>query len=135
MIVYIIYSSDLVDVAKSLQGNKALKELTLAFIDDTAFIAIGADFEATHRILADMLERLGGGYDWSRNHNSKFETNKFALIDFSMNHQKNRPNMHIQGSVISPMSTHRFLGVIVNQELRWNAQVDNSIAKGMAYVL
>jgi len=82
-----------------------------------------------------MLERPGGGYDWSRNHNSKFETNKFALIDFSMNCQKNRPNMHIQGSVISPTSTHRFLGVIVDQELRWNAQVDNSIAKGTAYVL
>lgn len=135
MILYIIYSSDLVDVARTRRGNEALKELTLAFVDDTAFIAIGKSFEDTHEILADMLERPGGGYEWSRAHNSKFETNKFALMDFSMNRQRNRPNMHIQGSVIRPTATHRFLGVIVDQELRWNAQVDHATAKGLAYVL
>jgi hypothetical protein len=36
MILYIIYSSDLVDIAKRRQGRKALTELTLAFVDDTA---------------------------------------------------------------------------------------------------
>jgi hypothetical protein len=40
MILYIIYSSDLIDVAKPCQGRETLKELTLAFVDDTAFIAI-----------------------------------------------------------------------------------------------
>jgi len=33
------------------QGNEAIKELTLAFIDDMAFIAIGKDFKTTHEIL------------------------------------------------------------------------------------
>ncbi|KAG2038078.1 hypothetical protein BDR03DRAFT_862702, partial [Suillus americanus] len=63
MIPYIIYSSDLVDVASPRRGREALKELTLAFVDDTAFIAIGKDFSDTHAILADMLERPGGDYD------------------------------------------------------------------------
>jgi hypothetical protein len=85
MILYIIYSSDLVDVARPRQGREYLKELTLAFVDDTAFVAIAEDFATTHRMLADMLERPGGGYEWSRDHNSRFETNKFALMDFSMN--------------------------------------------------
>jgi hypothetical protein len=36
---------------------------------------------------------------------------------------------------ICPTPTYQFLGVIVDQELRWNAQVDHTIVKGMAYVL
>lgn len=135
MILYIIYSSDLVDIAKPRTGREALKELTLAFVDDTALIAIAKDFTETHAILTDMLERAGGGYDWSRTHNSRFETNKFALMDFSMNRRKDRPEMPLRGTIIRPSSTHRFLGVILDQELRWKAQIDNAIAKGTTYVL
>jgi hypothetical protein len=135
MILYIIYSADLVDVAEPRRGNRALRELTLAFVDDTAFVAIGPDFETTHSTLKNMLERPGGGFEWSRNHNSRFETNKFALIDFSMNKNRTRPPMNIQGAIIRPSPTHRFLGVILDQELRWKAQVDNAVAKGTAYVM
>jgi hypothetical protein len=134
MILYIIYSSGLVDVALPRRGRDSLTELTLAFVDDTAFIAIAKDFPSAHRILANMLECPGGGYEWSRDHNSRFETNKFALMDFSMNRRRERPPMHIQGSVIQPTPTHRFLGVILDQELRWKPQVDNAIARGTAYV-
>ena len=38
MILFIIYNSDLVETAENSN------ELTLAFVDDTAFIAIGKDF-------------------------------------------------------------------------------------------
>jgi len=100
MILYIIYSSDLADIAKPHTGHEALKELTLAFVDNTAFMAVAKTFEDTHTILVDMLERPGEGYDWSRAHNSKFETNKFALMDFSMNRRKPCPDMRIQGSII-----------------------------------
>jgi hypothetical protein len=134
MILYIIYSSDLVEVATPRRGRAAIQELTLAFVDDTAFIAIAKDFITTHQMLSDMLTRPGGGFEWSRDHNSRFEPNKFALMDFSMNRRKTRPNMNIQGSIIQPSFTHRFLGVILDQELRWTAQVDNAIAKGTAYV-
>ena len=89
MILFIIYNSDLVDTANDSS------ELTLAFVDDTAFIAIGKDFQETHRILVDMLEREGGGYQWSKDHNSKFETSKFALIDFSLNRSKERPPIQV----------------------------------------
>lgn len=135
MILYIIYNSDLVDVAKARKGREVLKELTLAFVDDTAFIAIAKDFKSTHRILQDMLERNGGRFEWSRTHNSRFETSKFTLIDFSLNRTKEQPSMNIQGNIIRPSRTHKFLGVIVDQELRWRAQVDNAVAKGTAYVL
>jgi ribonuclease HI len=131
MILYIIYNADLVDVAK----GRTKKERTLAFVDDTAFIAIGNDFHETHAILKDMLERAGGGYDWALAHNSKFETSKFALIDFSMNSVKDRPPLLTRGTTITPSETHKFLGVILDQALRWKAHVAYAIAKGTAYVL
>ncbi|KIJ19216.1 hypothetical protein PAXINDRAFT_70298, partial [Paxillus involutus ATCC 200175] len=41
MILYIIYNSDLVDTAK----GRSKQELALAFVDDTAFVAIGKNFQ------------------------------------------------------------------------------------------
>jgi len=82
MILYIIYDSDLVEIAKGKQ------ELTLAFVDDTAFLAIGKTFQETHEILGEMLERGGGGFEWSSKHNSRFEPSKFALMDFTLNRSK-----------------------------------------------
>ena len=129
MILFIIYNSDLVDAAKDTN------ELTLAFVDDTAFIAIGKDFQETHSILVDMLEREGGGYQWSKDHNSKFETSKFALIDFSLNRAKERPPIHIRGITIKPTPSHKFLGVIIDQELRWREQASYSLGKGTEYTM
>ena len=111
MLLYIVYDSDLVTVAK----NK--DELTLTFVDDTVLLAIAKSFQDTHRILGDMLEREGGTYEWSANHNSCFETSKFGLVDFTLSKSKPRPPMTIHGNVITPAPSHKFLGVVVDQEL------------------
>ena len=100
MILYIIYDSDLVRTAEGKQ------ELTLAFIDDTAFLAIGKDFQDMHKILNDMLERSGGGFEWSSQHNSRFAPSKFALIDFSMNRTRDCPPLIIRGATITPSPFH-----------------------------
>ena len=60
MILFIIYNSDLVEtMAKT-------NELTLAFVDNMAFIAIGKDFNKTHAILVDMLKQEGGDINGQR---------------------------------------------------------------------
>lgn len=87
MICYLIYNSDLVDIAKGKIGNKR-EEMALAFVDDTAYVAIARTFEETHEILRDMLERDGGAFQWSKDHNSRFETSKFALMDFTRSKTK-----------------------------------------------
>lgn len=58
MILYIIYNADLIDVMNGYKG-----ESMLAFVDDTAFIAIGSSFKEIHRTLKDMLECTDGGFD------------------------------------------------------------------------
>ena len=129
MILYIIYDSDLVDIAKKSKG-----ELILAFVDDTVLIAVAKTFQETHAILHSMLERRGGAYDWSSNHNSKFEMSKFGLIDFTLNRSKERPPIVIRGITIKPSKSHKFLGVMVDQELRWKEHASYALAKGVAYV-
>ena len=129
MILFIIYNLDLVETVK----NK--NELTLAFVDDTAFLAIGDDFNETHATLIDMLKREGGGYQWSKDHNSKFKTSKFVLIDFSLNRTKERPPIHIRGITINLSPSHKFLGVILDQELQWCEQASYSLAKGAEYTM
>ena len=130
MIAYLIYCADLTDIAKPSN-----KETALAFVDDTAFIAVGKTFEETHATLADMMERPNGAMQWSKDHNSKFEVNKFALIDFSRNKLRNRPTLTIRNTQIKPAEHHRFLGLIVDQELTWKRHAGHAIAKGTEYVL
>ena len=134
MICYIIYNSDLVEVAKGRIGNKR-EETTLAFVDDTAFIAVAKTFKETHEILIDMLERQDGGYEWSRTHNSNFETSKFALIDFTRSKTKERHPITIRNTLIKPSHHHRFLGVIMDQELTWKEHAAYAVGKGTEYVL
>lgn len=43
--------------------------------------------------------------------------------------------MIIRGNVIRPSPTHKFLGVILDQELRWKEHVAYAIVKGTAYAL
>lgn len=129
MILYVIYSSDLVDIAKGKN------ELTLAFVDDTALIAIGKTFTDTHSTLADMMERGDGAYEWSHKHNSRFETSKFALMDFTRSRTKERPTMTLRGANINPSPAHRFLGIILDQELRWKQHAAFAIAKGTKHAI
>jgi len=130
MTAYLIYCADLTGLA-----NHRNKETALAFVDDTAFIATGKTFEDTHRTLKDMMERPNGALQWSKDHNSKFEVNKFALLDFTRNKLRHRPNLIIGNTPIKPAEHHRFLGLIVDHELTWKKHTGYAIAKGTEYVL
>jgi hypothetical protein len=90
MIVYIIYNADLIDISQEHPN-----ELTLAFVNDTVFIAADKTTNETHDILQEMLERTRGGFEWSHDHNSKFETSKFGLIDFTPTKQATGLPMNI----------------------------------------
>jgi len=130
MLLYIIYNLDLVDVTK-----KEERELTLTFVDDTTLVIVGKTFEETHRKLKDIMERQGGVYEWSANHNSHFETSKFKLIDFSLNRSRHHPDMILRGVTIKSSATHKFLGVILDNELCWKAHAAYTTAKGASYTI
>jgi ribonuclease HI/exonuclease III len=138
MLLYLFYSGDLVDIPIGK------KEDSIAFVDDVTLIAIAPTFDETHNILKNMMTREGGAYFWAKKHNSRFETSKFALMDFSKARQKlapgqkktkpiDRPALSLNGTSVKPTSSHKFLGVIFDQELRWQEQVAHAVGKGAKY--
>jgi len=123
MIYYAFYNAGLLEL--SPPGSK--DEEQFGFVDDVALFAAGDSFTETHEMLADMMGRPGGAFDWSESHNSPFELSKFALMDFSPGAYKestliiSHPRTNKSITVKSAQS-HRFLGVMFDPKLRWNIQ-------------
>ena len=89
-----------------------------------------SSFDEVYDRLRDMMYRDQGGYDWLKQHNSCFEPSKMALVGFSWKRvadprrpgelaPETRPDFHLCDAIIKLSATHKYLGVIFNQELRW----------------
>ena len=79
-------------------------------------------------------------------HNSKFEMSKLTLVGFSHRRMhdpacpgkmiaETRPSLSICGMDIKPVKSHKFLGVVFDQELHWNVQAKRTIAKATKWTL
>ncbi|EIW76032.1 hypothetical protein CONPUDRAFT_64937, partial [Coniophora puteana RWD-64-598 SS2] len=92
------------------------------------------------------MERPGGALEWGSTHTSTFELKKTGLLVLTRKHVPHpsqprasvptpRPSIAIGGQVIQPSPSHRFLGVIIDDQLRWREQAVHALVKGMTYVL
>jgi ribonuclease HI len=135
MVFYAFYNAPLIEVARASNPD----ELILGFVDDVTLLAFGPTFEDTHNTLRDMMERPGGGFDWSWSHNSPFELSKLALIDFSSK-QRNSTNLHLRcrntGKVteVKSVKAYKSLGVQLEPNLRWAIHESNALASSSAWV-
>ena len=70
-------------------------------------------------------------------HNSKFEASKSVLIDFSCNKNSDWPHsdMTLRGTAIALQASHKFLGVMLDQELCWRQQADYALSKTAKWTL
>ena len=112
-----------------LEIPQGKEEMCLGYVDDLTIVAFMKMFEGTHELLSDMLTREGGAQDWADRHNSKFEASKSVLIDFSQDKRATQPAMTFQGTTITPQHLHKFIGVMLDQGLRWKVQVDYALVK------
>ena len=78
LITWIIYNHQILKIFK-----KANKETGLLFVDDTAILVTGEDFNDTHRKLKDIMSREGGVMEWARTHNCMFGIENFQLLDLT----------------------------------------------------
>lgn len=135
MILYLFYNADLLEIPSGQDED------AFAYVDDITLIAVADSFKDAHKKLKDMMKRAGGAEEWSRDHNSKWEISKFALMDFSQKRRADpllpgkrtsleRPSLNLNGTEIIPSTSHRYLGVIFDQELRWHQQREAAVAKG-----
>ena len=140
MIMWIIYNHQILKIFK-----KVNKEAGFLFIDDMAILVTGVDFKTTHRKLRDVMLRDGGVMEWARTHNCTFGIEKFQLLDLLRQKRKDplrpqkrtplaRPDLVLNGQRIKSTSTVKFLGLHIDNELRWKEQIAVAIGKGREWL-
>jgi Reverse transcriptase (RNA-dependent DNA polymerase) len=123
MLYYSFYNAPLLETAKDRD------ELSPGFVDDSMMLAIGNNLAECHEKLKDMMERPGGGFEWSRTHNSPFKISKIVLMNFLHSHRDtppgdlilDRPNADgsVSTSSMKAVDSYKYLGVIFDPGLRW----------------
>ena len=128
MVLYQFYNADLLDIPSTPS------KVAAAYVDDTILVATAKTFEDTHQVLADMMTREKGALHWAKEHNSKFELTKLALMDFAHQSKKIcRPPLQIAGTTIEASKSVKYLGVYLDQHLSWKEQEVYATRKGATW--
>jgi len=141
LICYLIYNADLLAIPNTRNG-----EMGLLFVDDAAIVAVGEDFTETHQKLRTVMTKPDGIFDWARLHNCEFGIDKFQLLDASRRTAQHpfmprrriplpRKTLVINGHRIEPKTSVKFLGIHVDQTLRWKEQCASALAKGQDWLI
>jgi hypothetical protein len=143
MLLYILYNADLLEITED-----ELKEDALGYVDDIALVATGDDFEETTQQLKQMMTREGGGLQWSREHNSRFEVSKSAIIHFTrktipdphVEHGRvpmERPKLVLEGQEVKETTCYKYLGVQMDSpsQLCWKEQAQRATANATKWIL
>jgi len=102
-------------------------EKVVAFMDDTLMLASRKSLAITNTKVKDMMVRRDGGLDWSATHHCEFAVSKFGEMGLTRRREPNPASMqHTRPVQWQPIflqgikvAAHKFLGVILDQELRW----------------
>ena len=138
---FLFYNADILEVPNRQRG-----EIGFGFIDDVGLGARGPTQQAANAKVKSMMERRGGCIEWSRTHHVNFEMDKNASLQPSRLKEKlnngsgklvpiKRYPIVIEGRTTLPSKAHKFLGVIIDEELRFKEQVASAVAKGTKYAL
>lgn len=123
---------------------KGRDEFAASFVDDTVYAVMADNMEEGIAKLREMLEREGGGIEWLTTHFSPYEYTKFGLVGFSRKKEDNpdnpgkkkeieRPSLTIGDTVIQPSKSYKYLGVILDQELRFQQHALYAVGKGTTW--
>jgi hypothetical protein len=121
---YSFYNAPLIETAASED------ELSLGFVDDSMMLAIGDMLKQCHTKLKDMMERLGGNFEWLLTHNSPLKLSKTAPMNFPRSHRdqipgaislaKPNPDGSATTSLVLPVASYKYLGIIFDPKLHWS---------------
>ena len=140
MILYIIYNADLLEIADVTEREDAL-----GYVDNVAVMAVADDFDETVTMLKHMMEKEDGGQQWSDDHNSRFEVSKSVVLHATRRRQKDpanrrrqipldRPPLILQGQVVREVESFKYLGIEIDSELCWQAQMQRGLANATKWV-
>ncbi|KAF9035866.1 hypothetical protein BJ165DRAFT_1324091, partial [Panaeolus papilionaceus] len=140
LILYLLYNADVPKLSSRQKGITVL-----AFVDDIGVVATGKDFWTTHRKIKEIMQKPGGILEWAKKHNCTFGVEKFQLVDATRRKVTNplgigpkvpmeRPPLRLHEHTIHPTPHAKFLGLIIDQELRWKKQNAAVIGKAAEWI-
>ena len=121
------------------------REDAVAFMDDTLLLMWGKLLNESNTKVKQMMVRLGGRLNWVATHQSDFMIDKFSIMGLTSRREQNllgapktRPmQLHLiflQGVKVLVVANHKFLGVIIDQELWWKEHMNHVLCKGTNWV-
>jgi len=140
MLLYIIYNTDLLEIARNPE------EESLGFVDDALAIAEADSFEETVETLTDFMDRNEGGFTWSDDHNYHFAIDKLVVSHYSMKRAPDpgrpghtmgleAPKLKLKGKVVRVATTYKYLGIHIDSKLNWKAQTHEATSKATKWIL
>ena len=114
-------------------------------MDDTLLLAWGKSLSVTNEWVKQMMTRKGGRLEWSHMHQCEFVLDKFGVMGLTRRRELyplgrlgmrpvHRRPIYPQGVRVLAVTIHKFLGVMLDQELRWKEQCQYTIQKGVKWV-
>jgi hypothetical protein len=152
--LFLFYNAPLLREVKKENG-----EDVSGFMDNVTYMTRGPTAEQVAETMTDIMVRPKGALSWSLTHRSNFSIPKFAFMIFTRKRERYlirtgqtippgskrrkrgttkkrpvpRPSITIQGTTIPPSETTCLLGVILNQELRFKAQITKALKTGQTW--
>jgi len=127
MLLYLIYNNSLVSIPQGRNQNGG------AYVDDTFFMAIADTFDKCDEILNAMLDKQETR---SKAHNSPAEVSKFQCLRLTRKNNLERSDFVCAGGQLITCICHaKLLGVLLDESLRWHAQVSSAVKKGTDLLL
>ncbi|EDN04466.1 predicted protein [Histoplasma mississippiense (nom. inval.)] len=119
-VLYLFYNADILEDAPLRVTGAAAG----GWIDDIYFFTSSCTTDENCRKLARMHGRAEA---WSATHGSKFDLKKYQLIHLTRNPRRHdvQRALTISDLTIAPMKEVRYLGVMLDQQLRWGPQIQH----------
>jgi Reverse transcriptase (RNA-dependent DNA polymerase)/Endonuclease-reverse transcriptase len=126
-LLFMFYNADLLDYQVSSS------DMALGFIDDVVYGTAGTSDIANSRHLKQMLLKAEV---WRKQHGAQFEESKYVLIHFTRNRFKStKAPITINKTKISPSDEAKYLGVVLDKQLRFKAHLQYALKKGTKIAL
>jgi hypothetical protein len=117
-LLYIIYTAD------SMNGIPTHTEHGL-FADDTALWTSG---NTTTSLSSKLQQAIEAFESWCKSWKLKLQPTKTELIHFNYHPRKQYKNpveVKVNNTIIKPLESTRYLGVIIDNQLKWRRHLDN----------
>ena len=116
-ILFSLYINDIKELGKQNEVN--------LFADDTSLFCVAKNYNELERKSNIALEQCN---KWLTNNRLTINTDKTHFLDFSVK-KTSKINLYINGVQIEEKNETKYLGLIIQNDLKWEQQIKKVISK------